>query len=99
RVVERAGRPGAGVQRAGDEFPERVEVLEHRGVRIVVVRGRVVHVGGEPYRVADAGVVQEGQQIGDLPFAPARRAVALPDRGVADEADRKVGGDDLPGGT
>ena len=94
------------MQRPGDEFPERLEVLEHRPVRIVVVRGRVVHVGGQPHRVADAGVLDEAQQVGDLELAAARRPVALGDGldaplAVAvvddDQADRHVGGDHLPG--
>ena len=106
-LVERVGAEGAGMDRAGHEFPERLEILECRLVRIVVVRRGVVHVGGEPDRVADAGVLDERQQIGDLKLASARRAViALRDRlnapfavAVVDDhqADRHVGRDHLPG--
>ncbi len=64
----------------GDELPERLEVLELGLVGIVVVRGGVVHVGGQPHRVPDAGALDEAQQIGELEFAAARRAVALRNR-------------------
>src|SRR6478736_5284547 len=37
-VVELARRPCPGMQGAGDEFPERLELLEHCAVRIVMVR-------------------------------------------------------------
>ena len=79
RVVERGRTEGAGVNRAGDEFPERLEVLEHRLVRIVVVRGGVMHVGGEPHGVADARALDEREQVGDFELAAERRAVALGD--------------------
>ena len=86
------------MDRAGDELPERLEVLEHRRVRVVVVRGGVVHVGGEPDRVADAGMLDEDEEVGDLELAAARRAVALRDaRRALDQAERQVGGDHLPG--
>src|SRR5262249_39445674 len=52
RVVELVLREASGVDRARHEFPERLEILEHRLVGIVVMRGGVVHVGGEPQRVA-----------------------------------------------
>ena len=96
-VVEPARRPGAGMDRAGDEFPERVEILEHRAVRIVVVRRGVVHVGGDPDRVDDAGMLHEREQLRDLELAAAGRAVALRDRIVAEHAERQIGGDHLPG--
>ena len=45
------------------------------------MRRGVMHVGGEPDRVADAGVLDEGEQVGDLELAAARRPVdALRDR-------------------
>ena len=94
----RAGRrPGAGMQRAGDELPERLEILKDGAVRIVMMRGGVMHVGGQPDRVADAGAFHKGQQIGDLMLAPLRRAVAERDGVLADEADRQIGGDHFPG--
>src|SRR6478736_5600215 len=49
------GGPGPGMQRAGDEFPERLEILEGGAIRIVMMRGGVVHVGGQPERVPDTG--------------------------------------------
>src|SRR5262249_23793435 len=42
-VVERLRSPGAGMEGAGNEFPERLEVLEHGRVGIVMMRGGVVH--------------------------------------------------------
>src|SRR5581483_6683171 len=53
--VEIIGAERAGMDRAGDELPEWVEVLELRLVGIVVMRGGVVHVGGQPDRVVHAG--------------------------------------------
>ena len=58
-----------------------VEVLELRLARIVVVRGAVVHVGGEPHDVADVLALDEAQQLGDLQLAaraPGRRPFAGP---------------------
>src|SRR5499427_11136785 len=83
RVIERLRPPGACMEGAGNEFPERLEVLEHGLVGIVVVRGGIVHVGGDPNRIADAGMLDEGEEIGDFDFAPARGAVALRDRVAA----------------
>ena len=34
------------------------------------MRGGVMHVGGDPDRVADAGMLDERQQLGDLELAP-----------------------------
>ena len=45
-------------------------------VGVVVVRGRVVHVGGQPDRVVDAGGLDEAQQVGDLELAAAGRRPA-----------------------
>src|SRR2546429_2703140 len=44
----------ARIQRAGDEFPERVEVLEAGALGAEMVGRRVVHVGREPDHVVDA---------------------------------------------
>ena len=96
------------MDRSGYEFPERLEVLEGGLVGIIVMRGGIMHVGRQPYRVADAGVLDEGEQVRDLQLATARRpAVALGnglDAPVAihvvdhEQADRHVGSDHLPGG-
>src|SRR5262245_1615667 len=75
RVVEIVGTKGSGVQRARHEFPERIEVLKHRAVRIIVMRGGVVHVSGQPDRIANAGVLDEGEKVRDLELAAERRAV------------------------
>ena len=61
------------------------------------MRGRVVHISGQPHDVPDAGAFHEGQQIGDLVLAPLRRAVAKCNRVFADQSDRQVGCDHLPG--
>ena len=47
------------MERAGHELPERLEVLERRAVRIVIVSGGVVHVCRDPHRVANAGMLDE----------------------------------------
>jgi len=75
-VVEPLRAPGAGMDRAGYEFPERLEILEHGRVGIVVMCGGVVHVSGDPYRVANAGVLDECEQVGDLDLTAARRRPA-----------------------
>ena len=71
--VELVRAEGAGVERAGDELPERGEVLEPRLAGVVVVRGGVVHVRGQPDGVGDAGGVDEAQEVGDLELAAERR--------------------------
>jgi len=53
-VVEFVRSERAGIERPGDEFPERLEILELRLVRIVIMRGRVVRVGRQPNRVGDS---------------------------------------------
>ena len=58
-VVERVRAEAAGVDRSCDELPERVEVLELRLRRIVIVRGTVVDVGGDPYDVSDFAFLEK----------------------------------------
>jgi len=53
-VVKHVRAEAAGIQRAGDKFPERVEFGELRLGQIVVMRGAVMHVGGDPHHVANA---------------------------------------------
>src|SRR5262249_36956809 len=105
-VVEFVGTEGSGVQRSRHEFPEWVEVLKHRPVRIIVMRGGVMHVGGQPDRVANTRMLDEGEKIRDLELAAKRRAVALRDRFDAplavdviddDQAQGHVGSDHFPG--
>jgi len=60
RAVERARSPGSRVDRTGNEFPKRLKVLEYRLVGIEKMRGRVMQVGGDPYRIANAGMLHEG---------------------------------------
>src|SRR5215475_2995648 len=71
RVVELSRSPAAGMKRARDELPERLEIRKDRAVRIVMMRRRIVHVRGEPDGVAHTGVLEERQQIGDF-MLPAR---------------------------
>jgi hypothetical protein len=41
------------------------------------MRGRVMHVGGEPDRIGDAILLDEAQEIGDLQLAAQGRAALL----------------------
>src|SRR6516165_6450325 len=105
RGVERIGAEGAGVDRSGYELPEWIEVLEGGLVGIIIMRGGVMHVGGKPERVANAGMLDEAKQVGNLQLAAARRPVfALGDSLDApvaidvidhEQADRHVGRDHL----
>src|SRR5882757_8657349 len=70
------------------------------------MRRGVVHVSGQPHRVADGRVLDEGQKVGDLELAAEWRAITLRDGLDAplaiavidnDQAERHVGGDHLPG--
>ncbi len=106
-VVEIARAEGARVQRTGHKLPERLEILELRTARVIVMRGRVMDVGREPNDVLDAGMLDEGEEIGNFELAAERWAVALGDRLRAplvrsivphDEPQRHVGRDHLPGG-
>ena len=78
--VERAGTERAGVERSRDELPEGIELGELRAGRMVLVRGAVVDVGGDPHDVADALRLEVSQQVGDLQFAAERRQLG---RGLA----------------
>src|SRR4029450_11561187 len=64
-VVERLRPTSAGMEGAGNEFPERLEVLEHGRVGVVIMRGGVVHVGGDPYRIAYSGTLYSGRARAD----------------------------------
>src|SRR5262245_38382477 len=68
RIVQVAA---AGVQRSGDELPERLELLKRRLVGIEIMRRREMHVGGDPERVADALALEERQDVGELELAAA----------------------------
>src|SRR5262249_47944447 len=95
RSVKRGGRPGSRMDGAGNKFPEWLEVRESRIVRIEIMRRRVVQIGSKPQRVANAGVSNERQQIGNL-YAAAKGGV---DRGRAGSncSERRVGRDHFPG--
>ena len=97
RIVELAGAPCPRMQRARGEFPERLKILEDGAARIVMMRGGIVHVRCQPNHIANPGALDERQQIGDLVLAPLRRVVAERDRVFADQPNRQVGGDHLPG--
>src|SRR6516164_8896730 len=75
-IVELVRAESAGMERSGDELPERLEILELRLVRIVVMGSRVVHVRGQPHRVVDRRRLDEAQDLGNLKLAAAWRAVA-----------------------
>src|SRR5450631_2374972 len=62
-VVEFVRPKSSGVQWPGDEFPERLEVLKLRLVGIVVVRGGVMHIRRQPYRIGDARRLDEAQDL------------------------------------
>ena len=49
------------------------------------MRRGVMHVGGDPHHIDDAGTLDEGEQIGDLGSRAVRRAVAVRDRSCADK--------------
>src|SRR5262245_43928599 len=65
--VEGVGPECAGVNGPGDELPERIEVLELRVRRVVVVGGAVVDVGRHPDDVLDAA--NSGKEPSDLELA------------------------------
>ena len=93
----------AGVRRAGDELPERVELGERGARRIVVMRRAVVDVGRDPDDVADAlaslmndsrPAISSSRPSGapPSPLATASKSGAVGDH----QAERHVAGDDLP---
>src|SRR6266849_11055898 len=85
RIIQLAGTPCPRMKRTGDEFPERLELLKHRAVRIVMVRGCVVHVRRQPHGISHAGAFHERQQIGNFVLAPLRWSVAKRNRVLADQ--------------
>src|SRR5262249_28027378 len=107
RRVELVRSERAGMNRPGDKFPKRLKILARRLVWIVIMRGRIVHIGCEPHSIAHSSALDEGQNVCDFEFAAPRRAiVALGDRFNApfavdvidhDQAERHIRGNDLPG--
>src|SRR5215831_2551918 len=65
-LVDLVGAEGAGVDRPGDELPERVEPPELCPLRMVMISSGVVHVGGHPDDVADAMFPDEGEEAREL---------------------------------
>src|SRR5215471_5414143 len=61
-LVDLIGPEGAGIDRPGDEFPERVESPELRALGVVVVGGGVMDVSGHPDDVADAMFPDKGEE-------------------------------------
>ena len=88
RVVQVTRPPASGVDRTGYELPDRLEVLKYRAIWIVVMRCGVVHVGGDPRRVAHTGMFDEGEDVRDLKLAAKRRTVPLRGSILADQPDR-----------
>jgi hypothetical protein len=68
-VVQRVGAKAAGIERAGDEFPERVKISKLRLLGIVVMDRAIVHVGSEPNDVLDPLTFDVSQNVCDLEFA------------------------------
>src|SRR4051812_47264167 len=65
-AVQRIRAERARVDRTGDDLPERIEVGERRPRRVVVVSRGVMHVSGQPDRVADLALLELAQHPGDL---------------------------------
>src|SRR5262245_40342987 len=63
-IVERIGTKAAGVERARDKFPERVEFLVLRLLRIIIVSRAIMHVSSEPDDVVDSLTFDIGKDIG-----------------------------------
>jgi len=102
--VERVGRLDGGVERTGDELPERREAADRGARGIVVVGGGVVDVGGDEDQVRHALIVGGPQDLGEFELAAERRAVVSLRHGLVggravgdDEGERQVVGDHLPG--
>src|SRR5262245_62102390 len=102
-VIELVRAKGPGVERAGNEFPEGVEVSE-LGLRRVVEMGcSIVYVGRQPDVVLD-GIVLDGlEQVCQLHLAPKRRAITVGPRLKAQNVRHlqtkwHVTGNHLPGG-
>ena len=89
-LVESVRAERASMDRPRYEFPERVEVLEFRFIRVVVVGRRIVHIGRQPQGIAHLLALDEGKYIRDLKLASQGRPVvglgnveiALPVRGL-----------------
>src|SRR5258708_8105904 len=77
RIVEFVRPERSGMQRAGDEFPERIQLLELRLVGIVKMRGAVMYVRRQPYGVGEARRLDDPRHAGDFQLASPRRSLAL----------------------
>ena len=87
-------RPSTRMNRTGHEFPKWFEILKYRTVRVVIMRCGVMQISGDPDSVANAGVLDEGEQVSDLNAAAARTAGVFDTRDIAD---RRIGSDNFPG--
>lgn len=58
RAIHAAGSPGPCMNRTRNEFPEWLKIVEHRVVRIKIMRGGVMQVGGKPNGIANPGLLQ-----------------------------------------
>src|SRR5262249_32097341 len=58
-IVERIGTKVAGMNRARDEFPERLEILKCRLVGVIIMGGGVVHIRRDPNGVAYGRALDE----------------------------------------
>src|SRR5262245_24785854 len=96
-VVELSRLPGTRVQRTGDKFPEWLEILKHRAIGVIVMRGGVMHVRGNPDDIVDACLSDEAQEVGNLDLAALGWPVAERHRVAADNADGQIGRYHFPG--
>ena len=82
-------------RRSKTKYQPSFEVLEDRSVRIEIMRGGIVQVGGEPQCVANAGASHERQQVCDLNAASERRPGA--GRGGGNRSEGGIRSDHFPG--
>ncbi|KPY20432.1 putative SAM-dependent methyltransferase [Pseudomonas coronafaciens pv. porri] len=108
RLVQHVGAIAARIQWPGHEFPERVKVLKHGSIRLVMMRRAVMDIGGQPDTIANLLRAQVRQQLGNLQLPAERRAIiavgnGLPTRDTGAhlairhaQTDRHVSGNDFP---
>ncbi|MNH39485.1 hypothetical protein D3C79_1006630 [compost metagenome] len=60
-LIQRVRPEAAGIQRPGDELPERLEILERRPIRVVMMGRAVMHIRGQEQEIAHLLRPQETQ--------------------------------------
>src|SRR5262245_31085549 len=76
-IVQRIWTEAPGVERAGDKFPERIEFLVLRLLRIIVMGRAIMHVSSEPHDILDPLAFVIGKYIGDFELADKQRLIPL----------------------